>query len=59
MQKHETSSTEGASTSSSKKCPLCVKPRILHRNQQITKDGKVANFRQLVIFECNVLKYGY
>ena len=44
MQKHENSSTESASASSSKKCPLCVKPRILHRNQQTTKEGKVTNF---------------
>jgi len=42
IQKHENNSSADSggisSTSSSKKCPLCFKPRIVHRNQQVWND---------------------
>ena len=48
MLKHgKNSSNDGISSSSNKKCPLCFKPRILHRNHQSTmstKEGIVTNF---------------
>ena len=57
IQKHENNSSADSggisSASNSKKCPLCFKPRIVHRNQQVwnDKEGIVTTFPDSFNFE--------